>query len=67
VPLRLGTQQAEARVVSVQRTLDAVTLESGNGTATEVKRHEVAECACACAVRSHSIRPDASRSSAGLS
>jgi bifunctional enzyme CysN/CysC len=43
VPLRLGTQQAEARVVSVLRTLDAVTLESGNGTATEVKRHEVAE------------------------
>jgi bifunctional enzyme CysN/CysC len=43
VPLRLGTQQAEARVVSVLRTLDAVTLESGNGAATEVKRHEVAE------------------------
>jgi bifunctional enzyme CysN/CysC len=43
VPLRLGTQQAEARVVAILRTLDAVTLESGNGAATEVKRHEVAE------------------------
>jgi len=43
VPLRLGTQQAEARVVSVLRTLDAVTLETGDSAATEVKRHEVAE------------------------
>jgi bifunctional enzyme CysN/CysC len=43
VPLRLGTQQVEARVTTVLRTLDAVTLEFGNGTATEVKRHEVAE------------------------
>ena len=43
VPLRLGTQQAEARVMAVLRTLDAVTLASGNGAAAEVKRHEVAE------------------------
>ena len=28
VPLRLGTQQAEARLIGIQRTLDAVTLES---------------------------------------
>jgi bifunctional enzyme CysN/CysC len=43
IPLRLGTQQAEARVLGVQRTLDAVTLESGSGAAGEVKVHEVAE------------------------
>ncbi len=43
VPLRLGTQQAEARLVAIHRTLDAVTLESGGGPTNEVKRHEVAE------------------------
>jgi bifunctional enzyme CysN/CysC len=43
VPLRLGTQQAEARLVAIHRTLDAVTLESGGGPTSEVKRHEVAE------------------------
>ena len=43
VPLRLGTQQAEARLVAIQRTLDAVTLESNAGAISEVKRHEVAE------------------------
>ena len=42
VPLKLGTQQAEARVLGVQRTLDAVTLEIGTGS-SEVKVHEVAE------------------------
>ncbi|HEY5080169.1 MAG TPA: adenylyl-sulfate kinase, partial [Opitutaceae bacterium] len=43
IPIKLGTQQAEARVVGIQRTLDAVTLESGTGTTGEVKVHEVAE------------------------
>jgi bifunctional enzyme CysN/CysC len=43
IPLRLGTQQAEARVLGVQRTLDAVTLETGTGSNGEVKVHEVAE------------------------
>jgi bifunctional enzyme CysN/CysC len=43
VPLRLGTQQAEARLVAIHRTLDAVTLDSGSGPTGEVKRHEVAE------------------------
>ena len=43
VPLRLGAQQAEARVVAVQRTLDAVSLENSVGPTSEVKRHEVAE------------------------
>ena len=43
IPLKLGTQQAEARVLGVQRTLDAVTLETGTGTSGEVKVHEVAE------------------------
>ena len=43
LPLKLGTQQAEARVVGIQRTLDAVTLESGAGSTGEVKVHEVAE------------------------
>jgi bifunctional enzyme CysN/CysC len=43
VPLRLGAQQGEARVLGVQRTLDAVTLETGTGTSGEVKVHEVAE------------------------
>ena len=43
LPLRLGAQQAEVRVVAIQRTLDAVTLESSAGGTTEVKRHEVAE------------------------
>jgi bifunctional enzyme CysN/CysC len=43
VPLRLGTQQGEARLVAIHRTLDAVTLESGGGPTAEVKRHEVAE------------------------
>jgi bifunctional enzyme CysN/CysC len=43
IPLKLGTQQAEARVLGVQRTLDAVTLETGTGTTGEVKVHEVAE------------------------
>ncbi len=42
VALKLGTQRAEARVLGVQRTLDAVTLEIGTGT-SEVKVHEVAE------------------------
>jgi bifunctional enzyme CysN/CysC len=43
VPLRLGAQQAEARLIAVVRTLDAVTLESHAGDVTDVKRHEVAE------------------------
>lgn len=44
VPLRIGTQQAEARLIGVQRTLDAVTLESSaGGSVAEIKRHEVAE------------------------
>ncbi len=43
IPLKLGTQQAEARVLGIQRTLDAITLESGTGTTGEVKVHEVAE------------------------
>jgi len=43
VPLRLGTQQAEARLVEIRRTLDAVSLESNSGPTSEVKRHEVAE------------------------
>ena len=43
VPLKLGTQLAEARVLGIQRTLDAVTLETGTGTTGEVKVHEVAE------------------------
>jgi bifunctional enzyme CysN/CysC len=43
IPIKLGTQQAEARVLGIQRTLDAVTLASGTGTTGEVKVHEVAE------------------------
>jgi len=43
IPLKLGTQQAEARVLGVQRTLDAVTVEPGTGTTGEVKCHEAAE------------------------
>ncbi len=43
IPLRLGTQQVEARLVAIQRALDAVTLETNTGHTTEVKRHEVAE------------------------
>lgn len=43
LPLKLGTQQAEVRVIGIQRTLDAVTLESGSGAASEVRVHEVAE------------------------
>jgi len=43
LPLRLGTQQAEARLVSIQRTLDAVTLDPQPGGVSEVRRHEVAE------------------------
>ncbi len=43
IPLKLGTQQAEARILGIQRTLDAITLESGTGTTGEVKVHEVAE------------------------
>ncbi len=43
IPIKLGTQQAEARVLGIQRTLDAVTLETGTGTTGEVKVHEVAE------------------------
>ncbi|MGA2017061.1 MAG: adenylyl-sulfate kinase [Opitutaceae bacterium] len=43
IPLKLGTQLAEARVLGIQRTLDAVTLETGTGTTGEVKCHEVAE------------------------
>ncbi len=43
LPLRLGTQQAEARLVAVSRVLDAVTLDSSHEPANEVKRHEVAE------------------------
>jgi bifunctional enzyme CysN/CysC len=43
VPLRLGAQEAEARILGIQRTLDAVSLEAGTGPAAEVKRHEVAE------------------------
>jgi len=51
VPLRLGAQEAEARLVGIQRTLDAVSLESSSGPVAEVKRHEVAE------VRLHVRRP----------
>ena len=43
LPLRLATQQGEARLVGITRVLDAVTLESSAESATEVKRHEVAE------------------------
>ncbi len=43
IPIKLGTQQAEARVLGIQRTLDAITLETGTGTNGEVKVHEVAE------------------------
>jgi bifunctional enzyme CysN/CysC len=43
VPLRLGTQQVEARLIGIQRTLDAVSLESNSGPISEVKHHEVAE------------------------
>ena len=43
VPVRLGTQQAEARLVAIHRTLDANSLESSTGPTSEVKRHEVAE------------------------
>jgi bifunctional enzyme CysN/CysC len=43
VPLRLGAQQAEARLIGIQRTLDAVSLENNSGPTAEVKRHEVAE------------------------
>ncbi len=43
VPLRIGTQQTEARLVAVARVLDAVTLDASNTPASEVKRHEVAE------------------------
>jgi bifunctional enzyme CysN/CysC len=43
IPIKLGTQQAEARVLGIQRTLDAITLETGTGTTGEVKVHEVAE------------------------
>jgi len=43
VPLRLGAQQGEGRIASIERTLDAVTLDASTGPATEVKRHEVAE------------------------
>ncbi len=43
LPLRLGTQQADARIVAVSRVLDAVTLDASLAPATEVKRHEVAE------------------------
>jgi len=43
VPLRIGTQRAEARVIGVHRKLDAVTLESGAGASGEVGMHEVAE------------------------
>ena len=51
VPLRLGAQETEARLVGIQRTLDAVSLESSTGPVAEVKRHEVAE------VRLHVRRP----------
>jgi bifunctional enzyme CysN/CysC len=43
VPLRLGTQQVEARLIGIQRTLDAVSLDSNSGPISEVKHHEVAE------------------------
>ena len=43
LPLRLATQQGEARLVGITRVLDAVTLDSSTQAATEVKRHEVAE------------------------
>jgi bifunctional enzyme CysN/CysC len=43
IPLRIGTQRAEARVIGIHRKLDAVTLEGGSGTGGEVNVHEVAE------------------------
>jgi bifunctional enzyme CysN/CysC len=43
VPLRLGAQKAEARILGIERTLDAVSLSASTGRVTEVKRHEVAE------------------------
>jgi bifunctional enzyme CysN/CysC len=43
VPLKLGTQRAEARVLGIQRKLDAVTLETSTGPTSEVRVHEVAE------------------------
>jgi bifunctional enzyme CysN/CysC len=42
VPLRIGTQRSEARIVAIERTLDAVTLDSRQG-GEQVKVHEVAE------------------------
>jgi bifunctional enzyme CysN/CysC len=43
ITLRLGTQQAEARLVAVQRTLDVTSLEGNQAPTGEVKRHEAAE------------------------
>lgn len=43
LPVRLGTQETEARLVAVARVLDAVTLDASTQPANEVKRHEVAE------------------------
>jgi bifunctional enzyme CysN/CysC len=43
LPLRLASQQADAMVVSIDRVLDAVTLEAQLRPANEVKRHEVAQ------------------------
>lgn len=41
LPIRLGTQEGEARVVDVPRILDTVTLASSQKPAHEVQRHEV--------------------------
>ena len=43
LPLRLGTQRADARLVAVSRVLDAVTLAASLAPASEVKLHEIAE------------------------
>ncbi len=43
LPLRLGTQHAEVRVVAIARVLDAVTLENSEVNISEVKNLEVAE------------------------
>ncbi|HVU34642.1 MAG TPA: adenylyl-sulfate kinase [Opitutaceae bacterium] len=43
LPLRLGTQQVEARLVAVARVLDTATLQGGQEPANAVRRHEVAE------------------------
>ncbi|MDE1171081.1 MAG: adenylyl-sulfate kinase [Verrucomicrobium sp.] len=42
-PLRLGTQEAEARIVRIERVVDSGTLEVSPGEAAQVRKNEVAE------------------------